>query len=92
VKKLPSKLFEMSQQGVSEAKIQFIFDALVHAEENGSRFVNVYDDGEEEPKLLFTNDLKQADQQLRFFADRVGCPVIGFVDSGDTWEERDPAR
>jgi hypothetical protein len=52
--KLPQKLFEMSQHGVSEDDIQFIFDALIHAEENGKRFVNVYQNGE--TTFLFTND------------------------------------
>ena len=42
MKKLPPKLFELSQNGVSEEDIQHIFDALVHAEEERIQFVNVY--------------------------------------------------
>ena len=89
MKSLPPKLLEMSQRGVSDEKIQFIFDALIHAEETGNRCVNVYpQDGNDEPRFLFTNDLKQADQQLRFFRERVGSGAMGFLSIGDTWEER----
>jgi hypothetical protein len=38
----PEQLFEMTKSGVSEETVQHIFDALIHAEENGFRFVNVY--------------------------------------------------
>jgi hypothetical protein len=84
--KLPQKLFEISQQGVSEEEIQFIFDALIHAEENGKRFVNVYQNGE--TTFLFTNDQKQADQQLRMWIERTARPAVGFVNNGETWEVR----
>lgn len=83
MKSLPHKLFEMSEQGVDEDQIQFIFDALVHAEENGTRFVNVYQG--DETTFLFTSDEVQADQQLSLWAKRVGGNPIGFVNSGDTW-------
>jgi hypothetical protein len=81
----------MSEQGVGENEIQYIFDALVHAEENGNRFVNVYQDGANEPKFLFTNNQAEADQQLSRWRERVGKPCLGFFNSGDTWEERPAA-
>jgi hypothetical protein len=87
MKELPPKLFEMSQQGGNDEYVQFIFDALICAEENQNCFVNVYEDGSE-PKFLFTNDLKRADQQLRFWIERTGKSAMGFVNSGATWVER----
>jgi hypothetical protein len=86
MKSLPPKLFEMSQKGVEEATIQFIFDALLHAEENDKRFVNVYQDGGE-PSFLFTNSEHEAEQQLRMWG-RARKPALAFVNTGDTWEER----
>jgi hypothetical protein len=88
MKKMPPKLFEMSEQGVSENEIQYIFDALIHAEDNGDRFVNVYRDGTDEPKFLFTNNQTEADQQLSRWRESVGKPSLGFFNSGETWEER----
>lgn len=84
--KLPPKLFEMSQQGASDDEIQFIFDALIYAAENGKRFVNVYQNGE--ATFLFTNDQKQADQQLLMWVERTRRPALGFVNAGETWEVR----
>jgi hypothetical protein len=86
MKKPPPKLFEMSQQGVDDDTIQFIFDALIHAEDSGKRFVNVYQAGGE-PGFLFTNDQREADQQFRMFG-RTGKPGIAFIFTGETWEER----
>ncbi len=83
MKRLPPKLFEMSRQGVDEDQIQFIFDALIHAEETGRRFVNVYQG--EETTFLFTNDEAQANQQLALWTQRFGGNPIGFVNTGDTW-------
>jgi hypothetical protein len=86
MKQLPPRLFEMSQQGANEDEIQLIFDALIYAEENGRRFVNVYQNGE--ATFLFSNDQMQADQQLRMWVERTGRPAIGFVRASDTWEVR----
>jgi hypothetical protein len=88
MKNLPQKLFDMTEQGVPEADVQFIFDALIHAEEQGNPYVNVYQG--DETTFLFTNDGKQADQQLRFWRERVGRPAIGFVYIKGDWQERKP--
>ena len=87
MKKLPPKLFELGQNGVSEEDIQHIFDALVHAEEERIQFVNVYFH-DAEPSFLFTNDRPKADQQLRAMIDRAKKQAFGFEASGETWQER----
>jgi hypothetical protein len=86
MQRLPNKLFEMTQQGVPESAVQHIFDALIHAEENGFRFVNVYQG--EETAFRFTNNRKEAHQQLSMWLRRSGLPGIGFVHTGETWDER----
>jgi len=86
MKSLPPKLLEMTMQGSSEEEIQYIFDALVHAEEQGQMFVNVYQ--AEEVSFLFTNDRAQADQQCRKWVQHRGDSVLGFHNTGDTWELR----
>ena len=78
----------MVQQGVPEDDVQFIFDALIHAEEQGNRFVNVYMNGE--TAFLFTNDAKQADQQLVKMRDMAQRHVIGFENVEGDWQERKP--
>lgn len=89
MKSMPQKLFDMVQQGVPEDDVQFIFDALIHAEEQGNHFVNVYMNSE--TTFLFTNDAKQADQQLRKFQDLTGRQIIGFENVEGHWHERKPA-
>jgi len=86
MKSMPQKLFDMVQQGVAEDDIQYIFDYLMLAEEQGNRFVNVYMNGE--TSFLSTNDVKQADQQLRMVAERVGRKTIGFENIDGHWHER----
>jgi hypothetical protein len=87
---MPQRLFEMTEQGVSESDIQFIFDALIHAEEQGNLYVNVYQ-GVPETTFLFSNDREQADQQLKFFREKVRKPAIGFEEIDGHWHERDLA-
>ena len=70
--KLPQKLFEISQQGVSEEEIQFIFDALIHAEENGKRFVNVYQNGE---TTFFIHQRSKASRSAASHVDRTHRPT-----------------
>jgi hypothetical protein len=84
--KMPQKLFDMAEQGADEAEVQHIFDYLIQAEEQRQRFVNVYQ--ADETSFYSTNDLKQADQQLKFFREKVKKPAIGFESRGDTWLER----
>jgi hypothetical protein len=86
MKKMPQKLFELIEQGADEAEVQHIFDYLIHAEEQRKRFVNVYQG--KETGFLSTNDLKEADQQLRMYRERVKVPVIGFENRDDDWHER----
>ncbi|MCW5691610.1 MAG: hypothetical protein KIT48_04535 [Pseudolabrys sp.] len=86
MKVMPQKLFDMVQQGVSEDEVQIIFDALIHAEEQGKVYVNAYQG--DETTFLFTNDGKQADQQLSFFREKVRRPAIGFVNFDGDWQER----
>jgi hypothetical protein len=88
MKTMPQKLFDMVQQGVDEDEVQFIFDYLMLAEEQGSRFVNVYMNGE--TAFFSTNDAKQADQQIKFFRDKVRKPALGFENVKGDWQERLP--
>ena len=86
---MPQKLFKMVEEGADEADVQHIFDYLIQAEEQRQRFVNVYQS--DDIGFYSTNDLKQADQQLRFFREKVKKPAIGFENRGDTWHERHQA-
>lgn len=86
MKSMPQKLFDMTEKGVPEADVQFIFDALIHAEEQGSQYVNVYQGAE--ITFLFTNDRTQADQQLRKFRQHISHPSIGFENIDGHWHER----
>jgi hypothetical protein len=86
MKKMPQKLFDMVEEGADQADVQYIFDYLIQAEEQRQRFVNVYQ--ADDISFYSTNDLKQADQQLKFFREKVKKPVIGFENRGDTWHER----
>jgi len=86
MKTMPQKLFDMVQQGASEEEVQIIFDALMHAEEQEKVYVNAYQG--DETTFLFTNDGKQADQQLTIFREKVRRPAIGFVSVDGDWQER----
>lgn len=86
---MPPKLFDMIKEGALESEIQFIFDALIHAEEQGVHFINVYQNGE--TTFLFTEDVQKADQQLHMFRERTSKTAIGFANTGETWEERKQA-
>ena len=90
MKGMPQKLFDMAQQGVPEDDVQFIFDALIHAEEQGNRFVNVYMN--DETAFLFTNDAKHADQQLFRMREDAKRKAIGFENVEGNWQERKPLQ
>jgi hypothetical protein len=84
---MPPKLFEMSERGVDWAIIQYIFDAMIEAEQRGVRFLNVYDCESEEPGFLFSNDEQQATDQFNRSV-KAGKRSLAFINSGETWDER----
>lgn len=84
---LPPKLFEMSQGGVDESIIQYIFDAMIEAERRGVLYLNVYDYKAAEPGFLFTNDEREAHDQFARFL-KTGKQCLAFKKDGDTWQER----
>jgi hypothetical protein len=86
VKKLPDKLFQMTNQGVDEAIIQYIFDAIIEAEGRGVRYLNVYDYEAKEPGFLFTNNEREAADQFAR-AVKAGKRSLAFINNGETWDE-----
>jgi hypothetical protein len=87
VRKLPDKLSQMTDQGVEESIVQYIFDALIEAEKRGVRYLNVYDYDAKEPGFLFTNnDREAADQFARSM--KAGKRSLAFINNGETWNER----